>query len=76
MNTMKTKEELHAIKKEIEDLNGKIRELTPEELEQVTGGVGEGLSASGKPVEIIHKIKGEIRQLGSIDNGSFSSQDL
>ena len=30
MNTMKTKEELNAIKKEIEDLNGKIRELTPE----------------------------------------------
>ena len=35
---MKTKEELNAIKKEIEDLNEKCRELTEEELKEVTGG--------------------------------------
>ena len=35
---MKTKEELNALKKEIEDLNAKCRELTPEELKEVTGG--------------------------------------
>ena len=34
----KTKEELNALKKELEDLNEKCRELTEEELEQVTGG--------------------------------------
>ena len=34
----KTKEELNALKKELEDLNEKCRELNPEELEQVTGG--------------------------------------
>ena len=35
---MKTKEELNALKEEVETLNKKLRELTPEELEQVTGG--------------------------------------
>ena len=34
----KSKEELNALKKELEDLNEKCRELTEEELEQVTGG--------------------------------------
>ena len=36
---MKTKEELNALKKEVEALNKKLAELTEEELEQVTGGV-------------------------------------
>ena len=36
---MKSKEELNALKKEIEDLNEKCRELTEEELKEVTGGV-------------------------------------
>ena len=35
---MKTKNELNAIKKEFEELNAKLRELTEEELKQVTGG--------------------------------------
>ena len=35
---MKTKEELDALKKEVESVNEKLQELTPEELEQVTGG--------------------------------------
>ena len=35
----KTKEELNKIKEEVESLNEKLNELTPEELEQVTGGV-------------------------------------
>ena len=34
----KTKEELNALKKEVETVNEKLRELTPEELEQVNGG--------------------------------------
>ena len=34
----KTQEELKVIKEEVETLNEKIRELTPEELEQVNGG--------------------------------------
>ena len=34
----KTKEELNKIKEEVESVNEKLQELTPEELEQVTGG--------------------------------------
>ena len=35
---MKTKEELNALKEEVETLNEKLHELTDEELERVTGG--------------------------------------
>ena len=35
---MKTKEELNALKEELEAINEKCRELTPEELKEVTGG--------------------------------------
>ena len=38
---MKTKEELNALKEEIETLNKKLAELTEDELEQVTGGIGD-----------------------------------
>ena len=34
---MKSKEELDALKEEVEAVNEKLQELTPEELEQVTG---------------------------------------
>ena len=37
---MKTKEELNALKEEVETLNKKLHELTEEELEQVSGGLG------------------------------------
>ena len=37
---MKTKEELTALKEEIETLNQKLAELSEEELTQVAGGVG------------------------------------
>ena len=36
---MKTKEELNALKEEVETLNKKLAELSEDELEQVTGGV-------------------------------------
>ena len=39
---MKTKEELNAIKEEVNKVNEKICELTPEELAQVTGGSRKG----------------------------------
>ena len=35
---MKTKEELNALKEEVETVSRKLHELTDEELEQVTGG--------------------------------------
>ena len=34
----KTKEELNAIKEEVEAVNEKLQELTPEEIAQVNGG--------------------------------------
>ena len=37
---MKTKEELNALKEEVETLNKKLAELTEEELAQVSGGKG------------------------------------
>ena len=39
---MKTKEELNAQKEEVETVNEKLRELSEEELEQVTGGLIDG----------------------------------
>ena len=38
---MKTKEELNALKEEVETLNKKLHELTDEELAQVSGGMSE-----------------------------------
>ena len=35
---MKTKDELNALKEEVETLNKKLMDLTEEELEQVSGG--------------------------------------
>ena len=37
---MKTKEELNALKEEVETLNKKLAELSEEELAQVCGGFG------------------------------------
>ena len=37
---MKTKEKLNSIKKEVEEVNRKLRMLTDEELELVIGGAG------------------------------------
>ena len=47
---MKSKEELNALKKEVEAVNEKLAELTPEEIAQVTGGFYHyGLPAIGRP---------------------------
>ena len=35
---MKSKEELDALKEEVESVNEKLQELTPEEIAQVNGG--------------------------------------
>ena len=40
---MKTKGELNALKEEVEAVNEKLNELTPEELEQVNGGAKEAI---------------------------------
>ena len=43
---MKTKEELTAIKAELDNLKGKLAELSEEELEEVTGGTVPELPAT------------------------------
>ena len=54
---MKTKEELSALKKEVETMNRKLAELSEEELEQVCGGVstscpkGRGIAVTLKVIE-------------------------
>ena len=42
---MKTKEELNALKEEVETLNKKLAELTEEEFAQVSGGATGGLKS-------------------------------
>ena len=44
---MKTKEELNALKEEVEAVSRKLKELTKEELEQVVGGITKISEASG-----------------------------
>ena len=43
---MKTKEELNALKEEVENVNKKLAELTEDELAQVSGGVLNGTAVS------------------------------
>ena len=49
---MKTKEELNALKEEVETLNKKLAELTEEELAQVSGGEGGVPPVFGPPVYV------------------------
>ena len=43
---MKTKEELNALKEEVDTLNKKLAELSEDELKQITGGVTPGITPS------------------------------
>ena len=56
---MKSKEELNALKDEVASVNEKLHELTPEELEHVTGGafpiIRRGTVATGRiATSVIH----------------------
>ena len=46
---MKTREELNALKEEVENLNKKLAELTEDELKQVAGGTPPNLPATTLP---------------------------
>ena len=50
----KTKEELDALKEEVENVNDKLHELTPEELEEVIGGA---TSSGVMPIIFAQSIK-------------------
>lgn len=48
----KTKEELNGLKKEIESLSEKLKELSPEELEEVAGGFNFNIDDKNPDYEI------------------------
>ena len=50
---MKTKEELNALKEEVETVNKKLAELTEEELTQVSGGIDLPDRSGGRAPDII-----------------------
>ena len=75
---MKTKEELNALKEEVDTLNKKLAELSEEELEQVAGGYdgyeiffynSQKLSETGE--EEIERIAGGIAVGDWHDGGSY-----
>ena len=57
---MKSKEELSALKEEVETLNRKLHELTDEELEQVSGGLVPRDVASRAAREFCDKLPGDL----------------
>ena len=59
---MKTKEELNALKNEVETLNKKLAELSEDELKQVNGGetwwlVDQKMPENGKEVPWYHTVE-------------------
>ena len=66
---MKTKEELNALKEEVETLNKKLHELTDEELEQVSGG-GVKLNAIAMSNGIMPGLVSQIVQFQSEETGN------
>ena len=64
---MKTKEELNALKEEVETLNKKLAELTDEELAQVSGGVLPDYIKRGVEDPKGHTFIGYMESKGSVD---------
>ena len=62
---MKSKEELDTLKEEVEAVNEKLQELTPEEIAQVSGGL-DSASDKGFDFEVDHVgTGGRRRQIGN-----------
>ena len=55
---MKTKEELNALKNEVEVLNKKLAELSEDELKQVTGGLDLNVGYENSGYDIVYKKDG------------------
>ena len=51
---MKTKEELNALKEEVETLNNKLAELSEDEMEEVTGGWNTGFMKMVSTLEVLN----------------------
>ena len=65
--TMKTKEELQALKDEAEALNKKLSELTDDEMEQVIGGTAFSLLDSFSALD--NAIRGRITTISGTNEG-------
>ena len=61
----KSKEELNALKEEVETLNKKLTELSEDELKQVTGGYHVPIH-----IEVIRSKERDIALIGNYANGS------
>lgn len=71
---MKTKEEINALRAELESLNKKLAELSEDELKQVTGGENRPMMGMANPVAGMTKEQAEAiaRELGGgKDMGSW-----
>ena len=66
---MKTKEELNKLKEEVESVSAKLHELTPEELEQVSGG-------GTDPLYVVDGVKIMTDGLDNINPDDFESIDV
>ena len=61
---MKSKEELNALKEEVETLNKKLAELNEDELTQITGG--------GQLFNVTMKADGVVKASGTIDGQAYA----
>ena len=55
---MKTKEEVNALKEEVENVNRKLHELSEDELKQVTGGLDLNVGYENSDYDIVNKKDG------------------
>ena len=71
---MKSKEELNALKEEMETLNEKLAELTEDELTQITGGgpLFNVTTGGGPLFNVTVKADGVVKASGTINGQAYS----
>ena len=71
---MKSKEELNALKEEMETLNKKLAELTEDELTQITGGgpLFNVTTGGGPLFNVTVKADGVVKASGTIDGQAYA----
>ena len=64
----KSKEELNKLKEEVEAVNEKLQELTPEEIAQVSGGVLRDCNEPGPvvPGAVVYKVRTAVSELPAL----------
>ena len=71
---MKSKDELNALKEEVETLNKKFAELNEDELTQITGGVQlfNATTGGGQLFNVTVKADGVVKASGTIDGQAYA----